>query len=554
MIITTLDRLKVQYAAEPVFRDLSFEVHDDRVVGLVGPNGSGKTTLLRAIAGRIEPSAGVVARKSELRVGYLEQDLSFPAGTTIRDAIRQGARHVNRIDAELRRIEHQLTRPEVYDDDRALQRALHEQEALLAAYERAGGPGLEGRIRSLLRQLGFAPDADDRPVDVLSGGQRKLVGLASEAVGQPELLLLDEPDNHLDLAGKAYLQRFIRDYPGGVVLVSHDRYLLDLVVDEIVELEAGHLTRFVGNYSEYAIERERQRARLQRQIADQTKEIRRLEASAQRLMTWGKVFDNPKFSQRAKAILKRLDRIERLEAPPVPNRMRLALEGWRGSTKVIELQAVAKSYPGGGSNPADRQVVLDGVNMVLRHGERVGVVGPNGSGKTVLLRLLLGAEPPTGGHVIIGPSVRIGYYAQEHETLDPGRTLIDTLRYETELSQETAVRTLIRFGFSYRQAQQRVEALSGGERSRLQLARIMLCRPNLLLLDEPTNNLDIASAEILESALDGFDGTILAVSHDRYFLDRVVERIAELRSGRLVLHGGGYSQAVTQGALQGGLR
>ena len=548
MISVTIDRLSVAYASEAVFTDLSFEIPDDRVIGLVGPNGCGKTTLLRAIAGEIDPTQGTIARRSGLIVGYLPQELSFPSGSTVDDAVRAGALALRRIERALADVEHRLTSPAVYEDDAALQRALHVQEKLLLDYERAGGPGVDGRVRGILGQLGFAESDLSRPVELLSGGQRKLVGLAAQALGRPGLLLLDEPDNHLDLLGKAHLERFIRSYAGGVVLVSHDRYLLDLVVDDIVELEAGRLSRFPGNYSEYAVEREQLRARQQHRFADQQKEITRLENSAKRLMTWAKVFDNPKFSQRAKAILKRLERMERVEAPPAQRQMHLALPGWRGSRKVLEIQEMGKAFPAGGDGGNDR-MVLDGVNLLVRHGERVGVVGPNGSGKTVLFRIILGLEPPSCGTVVVGPSVRIGYYAQEHETLNPNRSLIDTLRHEAGLSEGAAMRTLTSFAFGYDQAKRPVSDLSGGERSRLQLARIVLAGANFLLLDEPTNNLDIASAEILEDALDAFEGTVLAISHDRYFLDRVVERIAELRGGQLALHHGSYSDAVTRGQL-----
>ncbi|UCF10412.1 MAG: ABC-F family ATP-binding cassette domain-containing protein [Candidatus Bipolaricaulota bacterium] len=553
MIAVTLDRVTISYASHPVFSDLSFEVPDDRAIGLVGSNGSGKSSLLRAIAGEVAPASGSVARRTGLSVGYLPQELGFPQTATVYDIVRGGADELRIIERNLDEVERRLGDPEVFENDDSLQRTLHEQERLLEAYDLAGGPGIEARIRGILRRLGFRDDDLSRPIGELSGGQRKLVGLAAQALGQPELLLLDEPDNHLDLAAKAHLQRFVQGYPGGVILVSHDRYLLDLVVDEIAELEGGRLSRFPGNYSEYAVSREQLRARRQKRYADQQKEIDRLERSASRLMTWGKVFDNPKFSQRGKAILKRLERMERVEAPATQPAMRLELIGWRGSSKVVELRELSKSFPSGEDSRASERAVLEGIDLIVRHGERLGIVGPNGSGKTVLFRILLGEETATGGEVVVGPSVRIGYYAQEHETLDPRRSLIDTLRHGAGISEAAAVRTLTRFAFNYEQAKRPVADLSGGERSRLQLALIVHSGANLLLLDEPTNNLDIASAEILEEALEGFEGTVLAISHDRYFLDRMADRVAELRGGAMRVHIGGYSAAITRGEMQEGL-
>jgi len=540
MIAVSIDRIAISYAATPVVTDLSWEIHDDRIVGFVGPNGCGKSSILKAIVGDVTPGGGTIAHRGGLTIGYLPQTLAFPEKPSVVEAVRQGAEPLLEVEEALAQIERRLGDPSVYEDEETLAAVLHAQEELLERYDRLGGPGLDARIRSILHALGFREPDLDRPVNQLSGGQRKLVGLAARAVGRPDLLLLDEPDNHLDLAGKEYLERFVRAYDGGVVLVSHDRYLLDLVVDEIVELEGGRLTRFPGNYSEYAIEKEHQRAQQERRYADQQKEIRRLEQSAKRLMTWGAVYDNEKFIKRGKAILKRIERIEPVERPHEERRMHLRLPGWRGSTKVLEISALAKSFSS--SDGDGQRDVLRGVDLLVRHGERIGVVGPNGAGKSVLFRTILGQEQPSAGTVTLGPSIRTGYYAQEHETLDPKRSLIDHLRYAAGISEESAMRTLLKFAFTYDQARRPAGDLSGGERSRLQLARIVLSGANFLLLDEPTNNLDIRSAEILEEALDAFDGAILVISHDRYFLDRVVGRIALLDDGTVSIHEGGYSE------------
>jgi ATP-binding cassette subfamily F protein 3 len=545
MIAVNLDRVTVTYVSDPVFENLSWEIHDDRVVGLVGPNGCGKSTLLRLIAGELTSDTGFTVRRKALTVGYLHQEPQLEPGRSVWQEALTASTGLARVETELARVEKQLADPAVYGDEKALTRALERQARLLDEYERLGGPGYEGRVRATLRGLGFS-DADvDLPVEALSGGQKKLVGLARLLVTQPDVLLLDEPDNHLDLDGKAFLEGFIRGYKGAVIIVSHDRYLLDLIVDEIVELEDGRLTRYPGSYSEYAFEKQMRLLRQQQLYQAQQKEITRLEQAAQRLLTWGKVYDNEKFSRRGQNILKRLEKIERVERPVLERkRMGLELNGWRGSNKMLEIVDLNKGFPAPSAvpgSPADETIVLTGLNLLIWHSERVGMVGPNGAGKSLLFRLILGQEQPSGGEIKIGPSVKIGYYAQEHDTLHYEWTLIHTVRQAARLSESDAVRFLGRFLFTYEQARGPVANLSGGERSRLQMALLMLSDANLLLLDEPTNNLDIPSAEVLEDALAEFEGSMLIISHDRYFLDRVVDRIVELDEGALTGYLGGYS-------------
>lgn len=551
MIAANLDRVTVTYATEPVFENLSWEIHDDRCVGLVGPNGCGKSTLLRLIADELNSDTGFTVRDQGLTIGYLEQEPRLGSGRSVWQETSAASEQLTRVEAELARVESQLADPQVYGEERALTRALDRQARLLDEYQQLGGPGYQGRVRSTLCSLGFS-DADlELPVEALSGGQKKLVGLAKLMVTQPRLLLLDEPDNHLDLDGKAFLERFINNYPGAIIIVSHDRYLLDLVVDEIVELEDGQLTTYPGTYSEYAVEKQVRLLRQQQLYQAQQKEITRLEQAAKRLMTWGSVYDNVKFIRRGQSIMKRLEKMERVAQPRLERRrIGLELNGWRGSDKVLEIVDLDKAFPPGKAFPAQRNgaeasdqetILLAGLDLLIWQGERVGVVGPNGSGKSVMFRIIMGLEPASAGQIKIGPSVKIGYYAQEHETLDYGQTLINTVRQVAPISETGAVRFLGRFLFTYEQARGPVSNLSGGERSRLQMASLMLSDANFLLLDEPTNNLDIPSAEVLEEALAEFEGTVCVISHDRYFLDRVVDRIVELEEGTLSQYLGGYS-------------
>jgi len=450
---------------------------------------------------------GYVVQSSGLTVGYLSQEPHLTPGRTVWEEAMTAHAALHEIEAQLASIEGKLGDPDVYGNEDRLSQVLAQQEKLLEKYAELGGPSYEGRVRSTLNQLGFESDLKrNLSVDVLSGGQKKLIGLAKLLVMQPKLLLLDEPDNHLDIQGKHFLEQLIRNYDGGVVIVSHDRYLLDLVADEIVELEDGRLTHYQGNYSEYV-----------------------------------------KFIRRAQSMMKRIDKIERIDKPVMERRrMDLELAGWRGSNKVLEISNLDRVFvdetdgENGFSEPVEN-IVLMGLDLLIWRGERVGLVGPNGAGKSVLFRLILGQDTPTEGNIKLGPSVTSGYYAQEHESLRYDRTLLETIRHAVPMTESTAVSFLGKFLFSYEQALGPVSDLSGGERSRLQMALLMLSKANFLLLDEPTNNLDIPSAEVLEEALSDFEGTALIISHDRYFLDRVVDRIVELEDGMLNEYVGNYS-------------
>ncbi len=550
MIAVNLDHIRFGYATDPLFTDLSWEIHDDRVIGLVGPNGCGKSTLLNLITGKLTCDQGFLVRRKGLTSGYLPQEPHLPAGQTVWQMAFSASSRLVQVEAELEDIEQQLALPEIYNSPEKLAGVLDRQQTHLIEYTRLGGPSYEGLVRSTLHDLNFTDEDMHLPVEVLSGGQKKLVALSCLLINHPDLLVLDEPDNHLDLVGKAFLEQLIRNYAGGVVIVSHDRYLLDLVVDEIVELEDGKLSLYPGNYSEYAFEKGMRLQRQQQVFQAQNKEIIRLEQAAKRLMLWGKIYDNNKFSRRGKSIMTHLEKIERIDRPVLDRRrMNLALTGWVGSNKVLECNQVDKAFPSAEAGKPET-IILAGVNLLIRHGERVGLVGPNGAGKSLLFRLILGDVQSSGGDINIGPSVKVGYYAQQHETLDYERSLLDTVRLAGNFSEQKAVAFLGKFLFGYRQSQEKIATLSGGERSRLQMALLMLTGANFLLLDEPTNNLDILSIEVLENALDEFEGTVLTISHDRYFLDRVVERIEVLEQGCLTCYRGNYSDYQSQQILK----
>jgi ATP-binding cassette subfamily F protein 3 len=535
MIQIQLSNVTLVLGAKRIFESLSWEIQDGQKVGLIGPNGAGKSSLFKLLMGEYSPElGGSVTRARGVTIGYLPQQPELDLSQTAFEAALQGNPRAYILQTELSLVEDSLGDPEIYLSEQKLQRAIETQSRLLDEYKSLGGDGYPGRVRELLLGLGLDEGDHGKSLSVLSGGQKKLVGLARLLLLQPNVLLLDEPDNHLDLNGKAYLERLIREYVGTVVIISHDRYLLDAVVTHIVELEDGRLTQFAGDYSSYSIDKELRLARQEQMYRAQQHEVERLEAAIKRFAIWGKVYDNEKFAAKAKSMQKRLEKMEKIEKPVLERRrMDLQLNGWRGSNKVLELRRVSKSF-------GPRQIFTDLIETIW-HGERVGLIGPNGSGKSVFVRLVLGLEAPDQGEIITGPSVTTGYYAQEHETLDFNQTLLEAVRYTAHLSESSATAFLLRYLFTYPQVSQKIGDLSGGERSRLQLALLVLSGANFLLLDEPTNNLDIAAAEVLEGSLADFVGTALIISHDRYFLDRTVQRILAIEDGQLKEYKGGYS-------------
>jgi ATP-binding cassette subfamily F protein 3 len=550
MISITVSNTTLILGAHTIFRDLSWEIQHDQKIGLIGPNGAGKSSLFKLITGEHAPEkGGTVIRAKGVTVGYLPQHPEFDPQRTALSLALEGNPRVAEVNEELKRIEKKLGEPDVYGDAKKLERMLDTQHKLLEEFKSQGGLNYESRVRELLRGLGLPESNFEKPVRVLSGGQKKLIGLARLLLLRPSVLLLDEPDNHLDMSGKEFLEKLINDYPGAVVIISHDRYILDAVATHIAEIEDGKITTFTGNYTEFIVDKEERLARQEELYQIQQREIGRLTMALKRYKQW--VVFNDKFATRIHNMEARIERIEKIDRPVLERRkMDLTLNGWRGSNQVLEFSNFSKSFPHRASTtpaaPLSARIILHNINFLIRHGERVGLIGANGAGKSVLLRLILGKEQPTSGEIKIGPSVKVGYYAQEHETLDFDKTVIDTVRLAGNMSEGRAVSLLTRYLFTYQQATQRIGSLSGGERSRLQLALLVLLGANFLLLDEPTNNLDIASAEVLENALEEFNGTVLVISHDRYFLDRTVNRIFELKDARITEYIGGYSDYVAQ--------
>ncbi|RIK45797.1 MAG: ABC transporter ATP-binding protein [Chloroflexi bacterium] len=525
----------VEYAhgGNQIFTDMSFEVHEGDRLALIGENGAGKSTLFRLMARQLAPHKGAITHRNNLTVGYLAQEAVFPSDATLYDAVATSAGDPRVLEERLRELE--VAMAEATDDDELAQ-VLDEYGAVMARLEHSAAHDFEARIGLVLRGLRFDEARWQQPVAQLSGGEKKLVALAGMLLEEPDVLLLDEPDNHLDVVAKGWLEQYIRNHRGAVALISHDRYFIDRVANRIFELEDGGVTGYAGNYSQFLEEKQARLERMESLYELQRRELKKLKESAEQLTQWAR--QNPKFAARAgnKRRLLEIER-ERLDNTPTPNlnrrRIDVDFNARRGSTLVLEAKGLAKSY--------GAREVLQPFDLELWHGERVGLVGPNGAGKTTLFRMILGLEEPSAGRLRLGPSIVPGYYAQEQETLDPNMTPLEHVRKLKPMTEQQAVSFLVGLLFTREDAMNRIGNLSGGERSRLQIASLILQGANFLLLDEPTNNLDIPSIEVLEAALLDFEGSILTISHDRYYLDKLCTRMIELDSGIVRDYPGGYS-------------
>jgi ATP-binding cassette, subfamily F, member 3 len=520
------------FGSRQILNGLDLDIEPGARLGMIGPNGGGKSTLLRILAGEEMQDRGELTRRRGLVVAFLPQQLEGderPAPVTLRAARPD----LDELEAELAAIENQIAAAAV--DLERLSRLLRRQEDVLERWTAAGGPGFEGRARALLGEVGLDADDLDKPTRVLSGGQRKLVGLAACLLRDPDVLLLDEPEAHLDVEAREHMEQLMRSFDGAVVAVSHDRYLLDETVSEIAELANGQVRIWPGNYSAYTVARELELQRAQQQYVTQQKEIARLEEAIRRFKDWASRVVDERHIKQARNKQRQIDRMDKIDRP-VLERRKIALDlrpHARGGERVVELLAARVEL---GGTP-----ILAGVGLAVLRGERVGVVGPNGAGKSVLLRVLAGELEPSEGERKAGPSIRFGRLAQDRRPDDPKATPLQLVRRAAPISEAEAVSRLMAFLFSYEQVRRPLETLSGGEWTRLQLLLLMLEGANCLLLDEPTNHLDIESVEMLEGALETFDGTAIFVSHDRYFLDRIADRIVEVSDGGVRSFEGGWS-------------
>lgn len=526
----------VDYAhgGNQIFEDLSFVIQERERIALIGDNGSGKSTLLHLLTRELLPDRGEITHRRGLRIGHLHQHSNLDARKTVREVIDLAAGNPDAIEYALMEIEDELKTPL---DDREMERLLDRHADLLQRLDAARGVDHEAKLAEVLGGLAFPPHRWDQRIGELSGGERKLVDVSRFLLDEPELLLLDEPDNHFDMEARVWLEAWLTTrFKGATCLISHDRYMIDRVATSIHELEHGRTRHYPGNYSAYLQQKE---ARLEREL--ELRELRerewlKLKASAEELTQWAR--QNPKFASRAENQRRKRDEERaRLDAEPIPvlskRRITLTFDIERGGNDVIRADNVSKRF--------GEQTVLRPFDLLVRHGERVGLLGLNGAGKTTLLQMMLGHERPTTGTIRTGSAITVGYYAQLHETLDPGMTPIEAVRRERAFTEQQALSFLVGMLFDRNDTMTRIGALSGGEQARLQLAIIMARGANLLMLDEPTNNLDLASVEIMEAALRDFPGTIVTISHDRRFLDAVCTRILAISDGVIRDYAGGYS-------------
>ncbi len=511
--------------------DVSWQISGRERVGLCGPNGSGKTTLLRMLAGLEEPDSGTVARSGALTVRYLPQDGLTHTGRTLHAEASSAFQPLLDVKAEMHALEAQLGNPGVGDDEHERQLARYSE--LQDTFRNQDGYTLDLRVATVLQGLGFSLAEFDRPTEAFSGGWQMRIALAKLLLGRPNLLLLDEPTNHLDLEARNWLETYLIAYPHAVILVSHDRFFLDAVVTRITEVGLKTLTDYTGTYTRYLKARAERMERRREAKRRQDEEIARIQQFVDRFR-----YQATKASQ-VQSRLKALAKITPIEIPPERKRVHFSFPPCATSGRVaLELRAARKVY--------GDTVVLDGVDLHIERGDRIALVGPNGAGKSTLMRLLAGAEPPDSGERVEGYRLVPQYFAQDEPTrLNASATVYETLASGSPSQMVPAIRNILGgFLFSGDDVHKRVSVLSGGERTRLAVARMLLYPANTLLLDEPTNHLDLESKDVLLDALLDFGGTLLFVSHDRYFVDRLATKIVEVGSGRALTYPGAYEEFI----------
>ncbi len=505
----------------------SFHIEDHEKAALVGPNGAGKTTLFKMIVGELPSDGGDITLTRGKTLGYLAQHQEMVSGNTIYEEVRLAKADIIAMEQQIRTIETELKHLE----GDALSARLNTYHRLTAAFEQENGYACESEITGVLKGLGFCEDDFSKPVDTLSGGQKTRVSLGKLLLTRPDILLLDEPTNHLDLNSIAWLETYLLNYPGAVLIVSHDRYFLDRVVTKVLEIEMGKLMTYMGNYSEYAEKKRRLREAQLKEYLNQQQEIRHHEAVIEKLRS----FNREKSIKRAESREKMLEKITPVEKPVEMNtEIHLNLEPSRESgNDVLFVEHLSKAFP--------NQVLFRDVNFELRRGEHVAIIGDNGTGKTTLLKILNQVIPADSGTFTLGTNVEIGYYDQEHHVLHMEKTIFDEISDDYPDLTNTKIRNMLAaFLFTRDDVFKRIGDLSGGERGRVSLAKLMLSKANFLILDEPTNHLDITSKEILEKALNDYTGTLLYVSHDRYFINQTATRILDLVNQTFVNYIGNY--------------
>ena len=507
---------------------LTFQVDAGERVGLLGPNGCGKTTFLRILTGEVHPDEGDIVVAPNKRMGLISQIPVYPAGYTVEDVLDTAFAPLHEMEAEMTRLSQRMAEGE---SDSAL---LSRYDKLSAAFQVGGGYETDTNKNKVCNGLSIPQDMRERPFDMLSGGEKTRVNLARLILEDTDILLLDEPTNHLDLRATEWLEEYLDRFKGTVLAVSHDRYFLDKVVRRVVEIQEGKAEFYSGNYSFYAVEKERRYEEKLRQYEKEQAKIQQLEKAAEQLRIWA-YSGNDKIFKRAQSMEKRIERIRQTDKPRKDRKMavRFGEREFRGD-EVLSIKNLGKSF-------GERTLFAD-VNLEVEGGERIALLGDNGTGKSTLIKIIMGEEEPEVGRLRKGPTVKVGYLPQIIHFDHPERTLVDTMLYDLDCTAQTARNRLASFKFRGEDVFKPVSALSGGEQSRLRLCMLMDSKINLLILDEPTNHLDIQSREWIEEAVEDYEGNLLFVSHDRYFIDRFATRIWMLEDGRITDFKGTYQE------------
>ncbi len=526
-MILSCQNISKAFVENQVLKNVSFHIEDHEKAAIVGINGAGKTTLLRIIVGEMTPDDGQVVLAKDKTLGYLAQNSTVDTSHTIYEELLSVKADLLRLEEKIRECENDMK----HADGDALEDLMKQYTSLTHAFETGGGYLYRSELVGVLKGLGFTEDEFSKPVATLSGGQKTRVALGRLLLQNPDLIILDEPTNHLDMTSIAWLETYLLNYKGAVLIVSHDRYFLDRIAGKVIEIDQSKATTFMGNYSDYAVKKEQLRVAAWNAYMNQQRDIKHQEEVIEKL----KSFNREKSIKRAESREKMLDKIEVIEKPSeVRTDMKLTLTPRiLSGNDVLTVEHLSKSF--------DSHKLFTDVNFEIKRGEHVAIIGDNGSGKTTLLKILNGLVPADQGTFRLGSNVEIGYYDQEHHVLHSEKTLFEEISDDYPYLNNTQIRNVLAaFLFTGENVFKRISDLSGGERGRVSLAKLVLSNANFLILDEPTNHLDIMSKEILEDALNGYEGTILYVSHDRYFINRTAHRILDLTEGQFVSYVGNY--------------
>ena len=526
-MILACHNISKSFGEQTIVHEGSFHIEEHEKAALVGINGAGKSTIMKMIMGELPLDGGSVVLAKGKTIGYLAQHQDLSHGNSIYEEVKSAKADVIAMEAQIRQIEEELSSL----SGTALEERLNTYHRLTAAFERADGYTYKSEITGVLKGLGFTEDEFTKCVDELSGGQKTRVSLGKLLLTKPDILLLDEPTNHLDMSSISWLETYLLNYSGAVLIVSHDRYFLNRVVSKVIEIEQGHIMTYVGNYTAYAQKKQQLRDARLKEYLNQQREIKHQEAVIEKL----KSFNREKSIRRAESREKMLNKIVPLEKPVELNTdIHLHLEpSCVSGNDVLKVEGLCKAFP--------PQILFQNVDFEIKRGEHVAIIGDNGTGKTTLLKILNQVLPADSGTFALGTNVKIGYYDQEHHVLNMDKTIFDEISDDYPTLTGTRIRNILAaFLFTGDDVFKLIRDLSGGERGRVSLAKLMLSEANFLILDEPTNHLDITSKEILEHALNDYTGTVLYVSHDRYFINQTATRIMELTNNRFINYIGNY--------------